>query len=109
MAKSQRSIEERISEKELLYEQTLEKAKQYQAQMKRLKQQQKAAVRKRRTHLLCQIGGVVENGLARPLVEEDVMRLLNFLNQQERNGKYFTKAMEKSLDTGKDLDGGTDE
>ena len=36
MAKSQRSIEERISEKELLYEQTLEKAKQYQAQMKRL-------------------------------------------------------------------------
>ena len=31
MAKSQRSIEERISEKELIYEQTLEKAKQYQA------------------------------------------------------------------------------
>ena len=46
--------------------------------------------RKKRTHLLCQIGGTVEKVLDRPLVEEDVMRLLNFLNQQERNGKYFT-------------------
>ena len=35
MAKSQRSIEERISEKEVQYEQALEKVKQYQAQMKR--------------------------------------------------------------------------
>lgn len=109
MAKSQRSIEERISEKEVQYEQALEKVKQYQAQMKRLKQQQKAEERKKRTHLLCQLGGVIEKVLARPLVEEDVMRLLNFLNQQERNGKYFTKAMEKSPDTGKDLDGDTDE
>ena len=31
----------------------------------------------------------MEKVLDRPLVEEDVMRLLNFLNQQERNGKYF--------------------
>ena len=39
MARTQRSIEERISEKEIQYEQVMEKAKQYQAQMKRLKQQ----------------------------------------------------------------------
>ena len=114
MAKSQRSIEERISEKEVQYEQALEKVKQYQAQMKRLKQQQKAEERKKRTHLLrthllCQLGGVIEKVLARPLVDEDVMRLLNFLNQQEHNGKYFTKAMEKSPDTGKGLDGDTNE
>lgn len=109
MAKSQRSIEERIVEKNQQYEQVMEKAKQYQAQMKRLKQQQKAEERKKRTHLLCQIGGVVEKVLARPLREEDVMLLLNFLKQQERNGKFFTKAMEKSPDTGKGLDGGTDE
>lgn len=38
MARTQRSIEERISEKEMQYEQVMEKAKQYQAQMKRLKQ-----------------------------------------------------------------------
>ena len=57
MARTQRSIEERISEKEIQYEQVMEKAKQYQAQMKRLKQQQKAEERKKRTHLLCQIGG----------------------------------------------------
>ena len=37
--------------------------------------------------LLCQIGGIVEKVLDRPLVEEDVMRLLNFLNQQERGAE----------------------
>lgn len=57
--------------------------------------------RKKRTHLMCQIGGIVEKVLDRPLMEEDVMRLLNFLNQQERNGKYFTRAMEKCPDTAK--------
>ena len=61
--------------------------------------------RKKRTHLLCQIGGTVEKVLDRPLVEEDVMRLLNFLNQQERNGKYFTRAMEKCQDTGSEMEG----
>lgn len=61
--------------------------------------------RKKCTHLLCQIGGTVEKVLDRPLVEEDVMRLLNFLNQQERNGKYFTRAMEKCPDTGSEMEG----
>lgn len=61
--------------------------------------------RKKRIHLLCQIGGTVEKVLDRPLVEEDVMRLLNFLNQQERNGKYFTRAMEKCPDTGSEMEG----
>ena len=61
--------------------------------------------RKKSTHLLCQIGGTVEKVLDRPLVEEDVMRLLNFLNQQERNGKYFTRAMEKCPDTGSEMEG----
>ena len=61
--------------------------------------------RKKRSHLLCQIGGTVEKVLDRPLVEEDVMRLLNFLNQQERNGKYFTRAMEKCPDTGSEMEG----
>ena len=61
--------------------------------------------RKTPSHLLCQIGGTVEKVLDRPLVEEDVMRLLNFLNQQERNGKYFTRAMEKCPDTGSEMEG----
>ena len=47
----------------------------------------------------------MEKVLDRPLVEEDVMRLMNFLNQQERNGKYFTRAMEKCPDTGSETEG----
>ena len=47
----------------------------------------------------------MEKILDRPLVEEDVMRLLNFLNQQERNGKHFTRAMEKCPDTGSEIEG----
>ena len=54
---------------------------------------------------LLHLMGTVEKVLDRPLVEEDVMRLLNFLNQQERNGKYFTRAMEKCPDTGSETEG----
>ena len=55
MARTQRSIEERISEKEMQYEQVMEKAKQYQAQMKRHQtDSKKQEERKKRTHLLCQ-------------------------------------------------------
>ena len=71
-----------ISEKELLYEQTLEKAKQYQAQMKRLKQQQKAEERKRRTHLLCCAGGELANIFGHVLEKDEIRNLGNFLRRK---------------------------
>lgn len=49
--------------------------------------------RKKRTKRLIELGGIIESVLGRPTVDEDKIRLLNFLKKQETNGKYFTKAM----------------
>ena len=97
---SKRSYEERIREKDERMQQLLLKAKQYEAQKKQLEKQQKEADRKARTHRLITIGGVVESVLGRTFTEGDDLRLMNFLKAQERNGGYFTKAMNKDLPTG---------
>lgn len=97
---SKRSYEERIREKDERMQQLLLKAKQYEAQKKQLEKQQKEADRKARTHRLITIGGVVESVLGRTFAEGDDLRLMNFLKTQERNGGYFTKAMNKDLPAG---------
>ena len=90
---SKRTLDERIQEKDNLMQQLLVKAKQYEAQIKQLEKKKKEEERKARTHKLITIGGVVSSVLGRDFVEGDDKRLLNFLNQQERNGSYFSKAM----------------
>ena len=92
---TKRTIEERIQEKDERMQQFLTKAKQYEAQKKQLEKQQKEAERKARTHRLIMIGGVVESVLDREFVEGDDVRLMNFLKMQERNGNYFTNAMNR--------------
>ena len=78
---SKRTLEERINEK-----------------------QQKEADRKARTKRLIQIGAIVEKELGRDFVDDDFRRLSYFLKMQERNGKYFSKAMEKDLPPEKEAD-----
>lgn len=94
---SKKTFEERIQEKDKRIEQFLLKARQYEAQKKQLEKQKKEAERKERTHRLIQIGGVVESVLGRSFSEGDDMRLMNFLKMQERNGKYFSKAMNREV------------
>lgn len=69
------------------------KMEQLEAQKKALEQKQKEEERKKRTKRLIELGGIIESVLGRPTVDEDKIRLLNFLKKQEANGKYFTKAM----------------
>ncbi|MBQ8982454.1 MAG: DUF3847 domain-containing protein [Lachnospiraceae bacterium] len=95
---AKRTLEERIQEKDIKLQQMNEKVKQYEAQKKQLLQQKKEAERKARTHRLIQIGGVVSSVLDREFVDGDDIRLLNFLKMQERNGHYFTNAMNKELE-----------
>ena len=69
------------------------KMEQLEAQKKALEQKQKEEDRKKRTKRLIELGGIIESVLGRPTIDEDKIRLLNFLKKQEANGKYFTKAM----------------
>lgn len=110
MAKQRRTLDERIQSCTTKEGELLEKLKQYQAQRKHLEKQKKAEERKIRIHRLIQIGGAVESVLGRPVVEEDVPKLIAFLKKQESNGKYFSRAMqtERIPDTEKDTDRGDD-
>ena len=99
MAKSTRSLEERIQEKNLRAQKLIEQAKKAEAQAKQLAKRQQAEERKKRTHRLIAVGAAVESVFEAPIKEEDLPRLILFLKKQEANGKFFTKAMQKSLDT----------
>ena len=95
MARSTKSYEERMLQLEKREQESLEKAKQYAAQKRELEKRKKAEESKRRTHRLCQIGGVVESVLGSAIEEEDIPKLVGFLKRQEANGKFFSKAMQK--------------
>lgn len=102
MAKSTRTLEERIQEKNLRAQKLIEQAKKAEAQVKQLEKRQQAEERKKRTHRLIQIGAAVESVLDMSIEEEDIPRLIAFLKKQEANGKFFSKAMQKSPDTDMD-------
>lgn len=78
-------------QKRILKEQ--EKQNQAKERIKELKQKQNALERKQRNHRLIQIGAIVESVLNRPIEEEDLPKLLRFLQQQELRGNYFSNAM----------------
>ncbi len=81
-----KTYEERIEELQ-------KKQEQLKAQERALKKRQSEETRKKRTKRLIELGGIIESVLGRDTTEDDKIRLLNFLNKQERNGHYFTKAM----------------
>ncbi len=95
MEKKKKTPEERIQELDEQIQRTREKEKQFEARKKQLEKQEKERDRKERTRRLIQIGGAVESVLGRGFVEGDVERLMDFLRMQERNGYYFSNAMNK--------------
>lgn len=92
---SKRSLEERIREKDERMQKALEKAKQYEAQKRQLEQRQKEADRKARAHRLIEIGAAAESVLGREFVAGDIERFINFLKVQEKNGSFYTKALQR--------------
>ena len=83
---SKRSYEERLDSIQVRLEQL-------RAQERAIKRQQSADERKKRTHRLIQMGAIVESVLGRATVDDDKERLERFLRNQERRGKFFSKAM----------------
>lgn len=108
MPRSKKSIDERINAKDIEIQKAIEKANQLQAQKKLLEKQKKEADRKARTKRLIEIGASVESVLGRDFRDGDNIRLMNFLKAQERNGKYFTKAMDKELPKSDESEAATD-
>jgi hypothetical protein len=87
---AQKSYDERLSE-------IAKKKEQLDAQEKAIKKRQSEDERKKRTRRLIEMGGIVESVLGRSTTDEDKIRLMNFLNKQESNGKFFSKAMNEEL------------
>ena len=81
-----RSYDERIDE-------LRKKVEQLKAQERDLKKRQAADERKKRTRRLIELGGIVESVLGRPTTDQDKVRLMYFLRLQEKNGSFFSKAM----------------
>ena len=108
MPRSKKSIEERINDKDAEMQKYLEKAKQIEEQKRILEKQKKEADRKARTKRLIEIGASVESVLGRDFRDGDNIRLMNFLKSQERNGKYFSKAMEKEFPKNGEFEAATD-
>ena len=53
------------------------------------------SIRLARAHRLIEIGAAAESVLGREFVTGDIERFLNFLKTQERNGSFYSKAMQK--------------
>lgn len=49
--------------------------------------------RKARTRRLIEIGGAVESVLGRAIEKEELPKLITFLKQQDKNGGFFSRAM----------------
>lgn len=87
------SLEERVLEKQERLQKMLEKAKQYEAQLKMLEAKKKEQERKDRAHRLIEVGGAVESVLEHPIEKEDIPQLIFFLQDLENQGHLFSKAM----------------
>ncbi|MBO4701521.1 MAG: conjugal transfer protein TraD [Lachnospiraceae bacterium] len=83
---AQKSFDEKIEE-------NLKKQAQLKAQERDLRKRHSEEERKKRTRRLIELGGIVESVLGRPTTDQDKVRFMYFLNLQEKNGGFFSKAM----------------
>ena len=70
-----------------------ETGKKLKAEKRRLTAKISAEERKKRTHNLIEIGGIIYSILGREYQEGDKERLAAFLKSQENRGEFFSKAM----------------
>ena len=92
---SKKTLEERIAliaEKE---RKAKDKTSQIVEQRKLLERKQQDIDRRQRTKRLIEIGAAAESVLGRPFEEGEVELFMNFLRQQEKNGSYFSRALQK--------------
>ena len=94
MTKEER-LEKEIARQDKSMERLSQSIMRIEASQKRLQAENKKKLRKLDAHNKIVMGGVVRSVLGRDFEEGDDRRLLYFLKMQERNGHYFTRAMNR--------------
>ena len=92
---SKKTLEERLSLIAEREKKAQEKIDQMKARRRMLEKKQQDELRRQRTRRLIQIGAAAESVLGREFKEGDIELFRNFLKRQERNGSFFSKALEK--------------
>ncbi len=93
MAKSKYSLDERVTDKKRQLDELLKKAKQYEAQLKRLESQKKEEDRKARAHRLIEVGASVESVIGQPIEKEKLPVLIAFLRDIEARDHSLSVAL----------------
>ena len=103
--------EERLEKEKARQEKSMKRLEQsvmrIRASEKRLQAENKKKLRQLDAHNKIVMGGVIRSVLGREFEEGDDRRLFYFLKMQERNGHFFTKAMNwRDLEVNKNLSEG---
>ena len=79
------------------YQEQLEEIEKKEKQLKERKRDIKAKLsaeeRKARTKRLIEVGGAVESVTKRPIEKDDLPKLIKFLEDQEKRGRFLSKAL----------------
>ena len=94
MTKEER-LEKEIARENKSMERISQSIMRIRASEKRLDAENKKKLRQLDAHNKIVMGGVIRSVLGREFEEGDDRRLFYFLKMQERNGHYFTKAMNR--------------
>lgn len=65
-------------------------------QEKKLKARQSQKERNERTRRFCILGGEIEKILGRKINDDDVRKIIAFLESQEKRGKFFSSAVDRT-------------
>ena len=93
MPRTRKTYEEQLEANENQIQKHLDKVQELKEQQKSIRRRKRTAERNARTKRLVEIGAVAESVLGREFKEGDNERFMKFLNRQEYNGKFYSRAM----------------
>ena len=93
MPRTRKTYEEQLEANENQIQKHLDKVQELKEQQKDIRRRKRTADRNARTKRLVEIGAVAEGVLGREFKEGDNERFMKFLNRQEYNGKFYSRAM----------------
>ena len=91
--------QERPTRNENQIQKHLNKVQELKEQQKNIRRRKRTAERNARTKRLVEIGAVAESVLGREFREGDNDRFMKFLNRQEYNGKFYSRAMNEQSES----------